>query len=63
MVAFAGISNVADKIGNLGFDNVKYSVGLGLRLCVVPKERTNIRLDYGLGKGTSGMYITAKEAF
>ncbi|MDH5467113.1 MAG: outer membrane protein assembly factor [Candidatus Aminicenantes bacterium] len=63
MVAFAGVSNVADKIGNLGFDNIKYSVGLGLRFCVVPKERTNIRLDYGFGKGTSGMYITAREAF
>ena len=63
MVAFSGVSNVADKIGNLGFDNVKYSVGLGLRICVVPKERTNIRLDYGFGKGTSGMYITAREAF
>lgn len=63
MVAFAGVSNVADKIGNLRIDNIKYSLGLGLRFCVVPKEKTNIRLDYGFGKGTSGMYITAKEAF
>jgi len=63
MVAFAGVSNIADKIGNLSIDNIKYSLGLGLRFCVVPKEKTNIRLDYGFGKGTSGMYITAKEAF
>ncbi len=63
MVAFAGVSNVADKIGNLGFDDLKYSVGLGLRFCVVPKEKTNIRLDYGFGRKTSGMYITPKEAF
>ncbi len=63
MVGFVGVSNVADRIGNLGFKNLKYSVGLGLRFCVVPKEGTNLRVDYGLGKGTSGTYITANEAF
>jgi len=63
MVAFAGVSNVSDKICNLGFENLKYTVGLGLRFLVVPKEGTNIRLDYGIGKNTSGMYIMPNEAF
>jgi hypothetical protein len=63
MVAFAGVSNVADKIDNLGFENLKYTLGLGLRITVVPKEGTNIRVDYGFGKNTSGMYIMPNEAF
>ena len=30
---------------------------------VIPKEGTNITLDYGFGKGTPGFYIQADEAF
>ena len=63
VVAFAGLAEVGNKLGHLGFKNLKYSVGLGLRILVVPKEGTNIRLDYGFGKGTSGFYIMANEAF
>jgi outer membrane protein assembly factor BamA len=63
MVVFAGLADVADKLGNLSLGNLKHSVGLGLRITVVPKEGTNIRLDYGFGKGTSGFYIMASEAF
>ncbi len=62
-VVFASVSDVADKLGKLSLGNLKYSVGIGLRILVVPKEGTNIRLDYGFGKGTSGYYITASEAF
>lgn len=62
-VVFASVSDVADKLGKLSLGNLKYSVGIGLRILVVPKEGTNIRLDYGFGKGTSGFYIMANEAF
>jgi len=62
-VVFASVSDVTDKLGKLSLGNLKYSVGIGLRILVVPKEGTNIRLDYGFGKGTSGYYITANEAF
>jgi len=60
---FANVADVANKLDKLSLGNFKYSVGIGLRILVVPKEGTNIRLDYGFGKGTSGYYITAGEAF
>ena len=62
-VVFASVADVADKLGELSLGNLKYTVGIGLRILVVPKEGTNIRLDYGFGKGTSGFYILANEAF
>ncbi|MFW6139749.1 MAG: BamA/TamA family outer membrane protein [Acidobacteriota bacterium] len=63
MVVFAGAADLGDSLGKLSLDSVKYSVGLGLRFLVVPKEGTNIRIDQGWGKGTSGFYIMADEAF
>jgi outer membrane protein assembly factor BamA len=63
MVVFAGAADLGESLGKLSLDNVKYSAGLGLRFLVVPKEGTNIRIDQGWGKGTSGFYIMADEAF
>lgn len=63
MVAFAGLGDVADTLGNIRLGSFKYSVGLGIRFTVVPKEGTNLRLDYGFGKKTSGTYFTVLEAF
>ncbi len=63
LVGFAGLGNVADKIGNFDLGKFKYSVGLGIRFLIVPKEGTNLRLDFAWGKGTSGFYFTARESF
>jgi outer membrane protein assembly factor BamA len=63
MVIFAGATDLGNQLTKLSPGNFKYSVGLGLRFTVVPKEGTNIRLDYGFGEGTSGFYIQADEAF
>ncbi len=63
IVGFAGIGNVAPKLGSLGFDNLKYSVGTGLRFRVSSRETTNLRMDVAFAKGTSGIYFTAREAF
>ena len=62
-VVFASVADVAEKIGELSLGNLKYTVGVGLRILVVPKEGTNIRLDYGFGKNTSGFYIMANEVY
>lgn len=62
-VVFANVADVSNKLGNLSLSNLKYTVGVGLRILVVPKEGTNIRLDYGFGKNTSGFYILANEAY
>jgi outer membrane protein assembly factor BamA len=63
LVGFAGVGRVADHLGNLGLSGWKYSVGWGIRFRVTA-EGANLRLDFGYGnKGTSGMYLTAGEAF
>jgi hypothetical protein len=63
LAAFAGIGDVADRVGHFDLGNFKYSYGLGLRFVFDAKQRLNIRLDFGFGKGTSGVYFTAAEAF
>ena len=63
LVGFAGFGDVADKISHFDLENFKHSVGFGLRYLFSPKERLNIRLDFGFGSGTSGVYFTAAEAF
>ncbi len=62
-VVFGGFGQVADGLGRLRLDGFKYSVGFGLRFTVVPKEGTNIRLDQAFGRGSSGYYLNANEAF
>jgi outer membrane protein assembly factor BamA len=62
LVGFAGAGRVAGRLGELGLSGFKSVAGWGLRLKVTP-EGANIRLDFGYGKGTSGMYFTAGEAF
>ncbi|MHB8096013.1 MAG: BamA/TamA family outer membrane protein [Candidatus Aminicenantales bacterium] len=60
---FAGLGQVAPGLRDLRWGGFKPSLGLGLRFKVVPEEGTNIRLDFAFGKNTTGLYITANEAF
>ncbi|MCX6561588.1 MAG: BamA/TamA family outer membrane protein [Candidatus Aminicenantes bacterium] len=61
-VAFAGLGQVAGRLGALSAAGFKPSVGGGLR-CRVSSEGNTIRIDFGLGRGSSGFYVTANEAF
>jgi len=63
IVGFAGLGNVAPRLGALNLGHLKYSVGTGLRFRVSSRETTNIRMDFAFGKDTSGVYFTAREAF
>lgn len=63
LVGFIGAGDVAEKFGDFRVADFKYSVGWGIRFKIVPSEGTNLRLDFGYGKGTSGVYFTASEAF
>jgi len=65
-VFFGGIGDVTDELSNLDINNVKYSVGTGLRLKIVKSENLNIRLDYGFGLGNikdQNFYLGIAEAF
>jgi outer membrane protein assembly factor BamA len=63
LAVFAGLGDVAASPRQFDLGRLKYSCGLGLRFVIDPKQRINLRLDYGIGKGTSGVYFTATEAF
>jgi hypothetical protein len=63
LAAFAGLGDVAATPGLFDLGRFKYTYGLGLRFVIDPKQRLHLRLDFGFGKGTSGVYFTAGEAF
>ena len=63
LTAFGGLGRVACRLSRLCLRGVRYSAGCGLRFAVNREEKTNLRLDYGFGEGTAGLYFTVKEAF
>jgi outer membrane protein assembly factor BamA len=60
---FAGGGTVAPTIGKLGSSSVLPSFGGGARWLLLPKQGTTVRVDYGMGTGSSGLYIAFNEAF
>lgn len=65
-VFFAGTGQVAEDPGDLALNGLRYSVGAGFRLIIVPSENLNMRIDYALGLGQSrdtGLYLSIGEAF
>ena len=63
LAAFAALGDVAATLGRFELRRFKTTCGLGLRFVLDPKQRLQLRLDFGFGKGTSGVYFTAGEAF
>ena len=63
IVGFAGVAQVADKIGHFALNRFWFAGGLGLRFYWNPDEKISLRLDYGVGNNSSGMYVTVTEAF
>jgi len=63
-VGFADIGNVGPALDYINFQHFKYSYGGGLRVALNEKEKLNLRLDYGIAKGSSqGFYLQLGEAF
>jgi outer membrane protein assembly factor BamA len=63
-VGFADMGNVGPSLDYLNFNHFKYSYGGGLRVALNQKEKLNLRLDYGIAKGSSqGFYLQLGEAF
>jgi hypothetical protein len=59
---FAGAGDVAPTLSKFTLHTIKPSYGFGLRYLFDPVEKMSIRIDFGFGKGTNGMYITANQA-
>ncbi len=59
---FASYGNVAPAINEFDLDNSRLTYGAGLRFRLTDSG-INLRIDYGMGKNTSGFYLTFGEAF
>ena len=63
VVAFAAVGEVGNSIDDISISNFKWTAGGGLRIMVNKRERTNVRIDYGIGNGPNGLYFGFAEAF
>lgn len=61
VVLWAGMGTLSDKISRLGSGHWLPTTGIGYRFEIKPD--INIRLDYGIGKASSGFYFQLGEAF
>jgi hypothetical protein len=62
-VAFAGIGQVAEKVIRWRTGEFKLAAGAGIRLVLNTEDRVALRIDVGYGENSTGLYITATEAF
>ncbi len=63
VVGFVGIGEVADRTRDMKLDEFKPTYGFGLRFVLDTKEKVDLRIDFGWGRGTSGIYFAINEAF
>jgi hypothetical protein len=63
IVGFAGVAQVSDKLAHFGLNEFHLAGGAGLRLMLQKKEKLNLRIDYGIGEHSTGLYVILKEAF
>lgn len=63
VVGFASLGHVAGKLGQLDPGKFKSAYGFGLRFLFDKKENIWVRLDFGFGKDSSGVYASVFEAF
>ncbi|UCF06585.1 MAG: BamA/TamA family outer membrane protein [bacterium] len=63
-VGFVGFGDVSNDARKFQMDELKYSLGFGIRFMFDRQERINARLDFGFGRGGKrGMYAFVTEAF
>ena len=61
--AFAGMGEVAPTFGDLSASDIRPGAGIGARFTVSPKSHINLRVDYGIGRGSHAWYVGIGEAF
>ncbi len=60
---FAGLGDVAPSWQDFSLNNLKYSLGGGLRYLFDPDEGLVLRLDLGVARDDFGFYISVLQAF
>jgi Omp85 superfamily domain len=63
LALFGGTGEVASDLEKFSVNGLHYNYGFGLRYKIDKKENTNLRLDYGITKDQTGLYIVFAEAF
>lgn len=63
MVAFASAGEVGATPVDFSLNGMHYAWGGGLRLLLKADELLNLRIDYGFGHHSQGLYVVVKEAF
>lgn len=62
-VVFAGAGQIGESFDNFSLENTKYSGGAGLRFRPNKNSDVRIRVDFGICRESTGIYITLLEAF
>lgn len=63
IAVFVAAGEVWDQFSDFTLGNPKIAGGAGIRFNMNPDDTSNIRIDYGIGRHDSGLYITVGEAF
>ena len=62
-VAFAALGNVAPDLTLFQGSSFKFAGGVGLRFLFNKEEHVNLRVDFGVGNNSNGVYFGLEEAF
>lgn len=63
IVAFAAVGQVAHNLAQIDYYNLKCAAGGGIRFALKKDERLNLRIDYGVARNSTGVYLLVSEAF
>ncbi len=63
VVGFFGIGDVGETLSQFALKDLKYSMGFGLRFVIDVMQELNVRMDFGFGRDSSGLYFAIEEAF
>lgn len=63
-VLFVNANTVSNKSNNVSlFDHIRPGAGFGLRIMLNKQFRTNINIDFAIGKKSQGFYFSGTETF
>lgn len=62
-VIFAETGQVSPEVKEISFEDWHWSVGGGLRFTILPEEKLNLRMDFGVGDDSVNFMVNAREVF
>jgi outer membrane protein assembly factor BamA len=62
-VVFGGLGDVASKMSKIEIATIKPTYGFGVRFRLDELQKLDLRVDFGFGKDTDGIYFSLNQAF